>query len=132
MLNTTPNLIDTTTPAASLFEIQSSTGILWLDIQAHLMAHQDEIARLDDEFEHEIARLNNEFEAYKTRVTQASSAILNLLDDEEKSVAIRAIITSTTNAVNLSSLQKAYNEAAAQLAAAQAKLDEVTSSLLTP
>ena len=116
MLNTTPNLIDTSTPAKSLFEIQSSTGILWLDIQAHLLAHQDEIARLDDEFE-----------TYKTGVTQASSAILNLLDDEdEKSVAIRAIITSTTNAVNLSSLQKAYNEAAAQLAAAQAKLNEAT------
>ena len=115
MLNTTPNLIDTTTPAKSLFEIQSSTGILWLDIQAHLSAHQDEIARLDDEFD-----------AYKAGVTQASSAILNLLDDDEKSVAIREIIVATTNAVNLSSLQKAYNEAAAQLAAAQAKLNEAT------
>jgi hypothetical protein len=115
MLNTTPNLIDTTTPAKSLFEIQSSTGILWLDIQAHLLAHQDEIARLDDEFD-----------AYKAGVTQASSSILNLLDEDEKSVAIRAIIASTTNAVNLSSLQKACNEAANQLAAAQAKLNEAT------
>ena len=115
MLNTTPNLIDTSTPAASLFEIQSSTGILWLDIQAHLSAHQDEIARLDDEFE-----------TYKAGVTQASSAILNLLDEDEKSIAIRAIIASTTNTVNLSSLQRAYNEAAAILASAQAKLDSAT------
>lgn len=125
MLNTTPNLINTSTPAASLFEIQSSTGILWLDIQAHLLARNDEITLI-----------NKEFESYKTEVVAASQRILQLLDSsiskEDKVNAIRRIITATTSQVSISKLQKEYDAAFAQLAIAEAKLNEVTSSLLTP
>jgi predicted nucleic acid-binding Zn-ribbon protein len=125
MLNTTPNLINTTTPAASLFEIASSTGILWLDIQAYLLAYDEEIALITEEFA-----------SYKTEVVAASQRILQLLDsvmsEEDKVNTIRTVITAITNQVSISKLQKEYDAAVAQLAIAEAKLNEVTSSLLTP